>query len=125
MAGGKLRFGKVIWCIRRQDPFVRDPANRLQLKAGTLVNYVGPRSAVRIVVESHDANALLAYRAVWSLRLVVGFYFDVPPPPPGVRVWAEKPADSRPPDSGATVPPRTDEGRARDQGGDTRRLGPP
>ena len=72
------------------------------MKAGAFVDYVGSRSAARIVVESHDANALLAYRATWCRRLVEGVSYGVPAPPPGVRVWLEEPADSLPPDSGAT-----------------------
>ena len=104
MPDGKLRFGKLIWCTQEQDSpdSVPDPAIRIELKAGTFVDYVGPRSAARIVVESHDANALLAYRAMWCQRLVAGVSYGVPTPPPGVRVWLEKSADSRPPDSGGT-----------------------
>ncbi|MDE3260415.1 MAG: hypothetical protein OYL41_00400 [Acidobacteriota bacterium] len=100
MTDGKLRFGKVIWRTRQQDRSVPDPAIRIKLKASTFVAYVGPRSDVRIVVESHDANALLAYRAMWRQRLVVGVSYRVPTPPPGERIWAETSADSRPPDSG-------------------------
>ena len=53
------------------------------------MHYVGPGSAARIVVVSHDANALLAYRAMWRRRLVVGASYGVPAPLPGVRVWVE------------------------------------
>ena len=106
MTHGKLRFGKVIWRTQQQDRSApgTDPAHRIKLKAGTFVDYVGPRNAARIVVESHDAEALLAYRAAWCPRLVVGVSYGVPTPPPGVRVWVEKSADSRPPDSGASSP---------------------
>ena len=91
MTAGKLRFGKVVWRTRQQDRSVSvpDPANRIKLEAGTFVDYVGPGSAARIVVVSHDANALLAYRAKWRRRLVVGASYGVPTPPPGVRVWLE------------------------------------
>lgn len=84
-----------MWRIRQRDRFdsVPDSAHRIKLKAGTFVDYVGPRGAVRIVVESHDANALLAYRALWCQRLAVGVPCGVPTPPPGVRVWVEKLAD--------------------------------
>ena len=104
MTAGKLRFGNVIWRTQRQDDSdaIPDPANRINLEAGTFVDYVGTRSAVRIVIESRDANALLAYRAMWCQRLVVGVSYSVPTPPPGVRVWLEKSANSRPADSGAT-----------------------
>ncbi|MXZ61290.1 MAG: hypothetical protein F4Z12_10570 [Acidobacteria bacterium] len=89
MIDGKLRFGKVVWRTRQHDHSGPDPANRIRLQAGTFVDYVGERSAVRIVVESHDADALLAYRAMWCQRLVEGVSYGVPAPPPGVRVWAE------------------------------------
>ena len=91
MADGKLRFGKIIWRTNEQDrsASVPDPAHRTQLKAGTFVDYVGPGSAARLVVESHDADALLAYRAMWCQRLVEGVSYGVPAPPPGVRVWLE------------------------------------
>ena len=91
MADGKLRFGKIVWHTRQQDHSDSgpDPANRIKLQAGTFVEYVGHRSAVRVVVESHDANALLAYRAMWCQRLVEGVSYGVPTPPPGVRVCVE------------------------------------
>ena len=91
MADRKLRFGKIIWRTQQQDRSdpVPDQANRIELKAGTFVHYVDRRSAARIVVESHDADALLAYRAMWSRRLVEGVSYQVPTPPPGVRVWVE------------------------------------
>jgi len=91
VTAGKLRFGKVVWRTRQQDRSVSvpDPANRIKLEAGTFVDYVGPGSAARIVVVSHDANALLAYRAMWCQRLVEGVSYQVPTPPPGVRVWVE------------------------------------
>ena len=91
MIDGKLRFSKIIWRTQQQDhsASVPDPAPRIELKAGTFVDYVDRRGAARIVVESHDADALLAYRAMWCQRLVEGVSYQVPTPPPGVRIWVE------------------------------------
>ena len=91
MTDGKLRFGEIVWRTREQDrsASVPDSAQRTKLEAGAFVDYVGPDSAARIVVVSHDANALLAYRAMWCQRLVAGVSYGVPRPPRGVRVWLE------------------------------------
>ncbi|MDE2882855.1 MAG: hypothetical protein OXP70_13465 [Acidobacteriota bacterium] len=111
MSAGKFRFGKVVWRTRQQDrsDSVPDRAHRMQLEAGALVDYVGPGSAVRIVVESHDAAALLAYRAMWCQRLVVGVSYGVPAPPPGVRVWVED-VGTAAQDSGKTARPGSPSG---------------
>ena len=91
MADGKLRFGKIVWRLRQQErsDTVPDAADRIKLETGAFVDYVGPGSAARIVVVSHDADALLAYRAMWCRRLVEGVSYGVPAPPPGVRLWLE------------------------------------
>ena len=111
MTDGKLRFGKIIWRTQQQDrsASVPEPAHRIELQAGTFVHYVDRRSAVRIVVESHDADALLAYRAMWSRRLVEGVSYQVPTPPPGVRVWVED-VGTAAQDSGKTARPGSPSG---------------
>ncbi|MXZ60236.1 MAG: hypothetical protein F4Z12_05190 [Acidobacteria bacterium] len=111
MAEGKLRFGKIIWRTRQQDhsDSAPDPAHRIRLQVGAFVDYVGDRSAVRIVVESHDADALLAYRAMWCQRLVEGVSYQVPTPPPGVRVWVED-VGTAAQDSGKTARPGSPSG---------------
>ncbi|MDE2882307.1 MAG: hypothetical protein OXP70_10660 [Acidobacteriota bacterium] len=111
MTDGKLRFGKIICRTREQDDSasVPDPATRIELNVGTFVEYVGPDSAVRIVVESHDVDALLAYRAMWCQRLVEGVSYQVPTPPPGVRVWVED-VGTAAQDSGKTARPGSPSG---------------
>jgi len=115
MTDGKLRFGKIISRIQQQDrsDSVPDPAHRIKLQAGAFVEYVGDRSAARIVVEAHDADALLAYRAMWCQRLVEGVSYGVPAPPPGVRVWLES-AKAVAQDCGQTAGPGSHSGSGLD-----------
>ena len=122
MAAGKFRFGKIISRIQQQDrsDSVPDPAHRIKLQAGAFVEYVGDRSAARIVVEAPDADALLAYRAMWCQRLVEGVSYGVPAPPPGVRVWLES-AKAVASDNGKTVRPGSHSGSESD---DTRSDSP-